>query len=246
MTAERHTGRGRAAPPCREDAATTVQAFSLHLSPTSMAHAILHTHYAFLEVAVSLVLMGVQTFTPFIPFFVITGANVYLWGPVTGSIYNFLGAFLGDSIAYWFVRRYGRAWVVRLIPDRTMERWLSYFRHRRGFVVLIISRLVPLMPAGIINMSAGLADMEYGPFALATLIGNVPATLLNGMLGNDIFTFGQNKYHLLEIVAVFALLTLLGELWLRLNPTEDEPPRPSSKGRGAPPPGDKPGATHTR
>lgn len=211
-----------------------------------MASAILHTHYAFLEVALSLVLMGLQTFTPFIPFFIITGANVLIWGPVTGSLYNYFGAFLGDSIAYWFVRRYGRGWVVRLIPDRTMQRWLSYFRHRRGFVVLIISRLVPLMPAGIINMSAGLADMEYGPFALATLIGNVPATLLNGMLGSDLFTFSQNKYHLLEVLAVFALLTLLGELWLRLNPSEDEPPRSSSKGHGAPPDERGRGVTHRR
>jgi uncharacterized membrane protein YdjX (TVP38/TMEM64 family) len=218
---------------------------SWHLSPSAMAHAILLSNHASIEVAISLVLMGIQTFTPFLPFFIITGANVLIWGPVTGSVYNYVGAFLGDSVAYWFVRRYGRAWVVRLVPDRTMERWLSYFRHRRGFVVLIISRLVPLMPAGIINMSAGLADMDYGPFALATLIGNVPATLLNGLLGRDLFTFGQNKYHLLEIVAVFALLTLLGELWLRLNPSEDEPPQPSSKGRGAPPKENDRGASHS-
>jgi uncharacterized membrane protein YdjX (TVP38/TMEM64 family) len=211
-----------------------------------MAHAILLSHYAFLEVGLSLVLMGLQTFTPFIPFFIITGANVLLWGPVQGSLYNYFGAFLGDSIAYWFVRRYGRAWIVRLIPERTMQRWLSYFRHRRGFIVLVISRLVPLMPAGIINMSAGLAEMEYGPYALATLIGNVPATLLNGLLGSDLFTFSQNKYHLLEIVAVFALLTLLGELWLRLNPSEDEPPRPSSRGREAPRDGDGPGVAPRR
>lgn len=206
-----------------------------------MADAILHTHYAFVEVAVSLVLMGLQTFTPFIPFFIITGANVVIWGPVKGSIYNYCGAFLGDSIAYWFVRRYGRAWVVRLIPDRTMQHWLAYFRHRRGFVVLVISRLVPLMPAGILNMSAGLAEMDYRSFALATLIGNIPATLLNGLLGSDIFTFGKNKYHLLEILAVFAVLSLLGELWLRLNPSEEESPPPSGKGGGTAAGGEGPG-----
>jgi uncharacterized membrane protein YdjX (TVP38/TMEM64 family) len=200
-----------------------------------MAHAIAFSHYGFVEVAVSLVLMGLQTFLPFIPFFIITGANVQLWGFAQGSVYNFVGAFLGDSIAYWVVRRYGRAWVVRLVPERTMARWVAYFRHRRGFVVVIISRMVPVIPAGIINMAAGIAGMEYQPFALATLIGNVPATLLNGQLGHDLFTFGQNKYHLLEILAVFALLTLLGELWLRLNPPDDEPPRPVPKDRGASP-----------
>lgn len=188
------------------------------------------------EVAVSLVLMGLQTFLPFIPFFVITGANVAIWGFAKGSVFNYVGAFLGDSFAYWLVRRYGRAWVVRLVPERTMSHWMRYFQRRRGFVILIISRLVPLVPAGIVNMAAGLADMDYRPFAIGTLIGNVPATLLNGLLGYNLFTFGKNKYHLLEVLAVFALLTLLGELWLRLNPSDDEPPRPARRGKRRPPP----------
>jgi uncharacterized membrane protein YdjX (TVP38/TMEM64 family) len=201
-----------------------------------MIAAIQFSQLGVVEVGVSLLLMGLQTFLPFIPFFVITGANVLLWGFVKGSIYNYIGAFLGDSFAYWLVRRYGRAWVVRLVPERTMAHWMRYFTHRRGFIILIISRLVPVVPAGIINMAAGLADMEYRPFAIATLIGNVPATLLNGLLGRDLFTFGQNKYHLLEILAVFALLTLLGELWLRLNPSEDDPPRRFGRARKTTPP----------
>jgi len=206
------------------------------------------SHFGFLAVAVSLVLMALQTFLP-IPFFLIAGANVLLWGFTKGSAYNYVGAFLGDSFAYWLVRRYGRAWVLRILPERMMHRWVSYFRHRRGFIIVIISRLVPLMPAGIINMSAGLADMDYGPFALATLIGNVPATLLNGMLGHDVFTFGQNKYHLLEVVAVFALLTLLGELWLRLNPSEDDEATGGTRRRSPPdrrPPGDPPSVAPPR
>ena len=207
------------------------------MSPASLLAAIQFSQLGIVEVAVSLILMGLQTFLPFIPFFVITGANVALWGFVVGSLYNYVGAFLGDSFAYWLVRRYGRAWVVRLVPERTMAHWMRYFQNRRGFVILIISRLVPLVPAGIINMAAGLADMEYRPFAVGTLIGNIPATLLNGLLGSYLFTFGKNKYHLLEILAVFALLTLLGELWLRLNPTEDDPPRPvRRRGRNAQPP----------
>ncbi|MCL6596360.1 MAG: TVP38/TMEM64 family protein [Firmicutes bacterium] len=226
-----------------EDGATTHEALSWHVSPNAVASAIAWPHFGLLEVAVSMLLMGLQTFLPFIPFFLITGANVHLWGLVRGSLYNFVGAFLGDSFAYWVVRRYGRAWVVRLVPERVMARWVAYFRHRRGFVIVIISRLVPVVPAGVINMAAGLAGMEYRPFALATLVGNVPATVLNGMLGNDLFTFGQNKYHLLEILAVFALLTLLGELWLRLNPTDGDAPPSPPRGRRGPRPPDA-GGTH--
>lgn len=185
-----------------------------------MAKVILH--WGSLAIAVSLFLMAVQTFLPFIPFFIITGANVLIFGFWRGTALNYVGAFLGDSVAYWVAREYGQSWFRRFVPEAVVKRWVKYFYRRRGFMIVVISRLVPVVPAGLVNLSAGLANMDYGPFALGTLIGNVPASILNGLLGHDIFTFGQNKIHLLEIIGILAILSALGELWLRLTP-EDPP-----------------------
>lgn len=212
-----------------------------------MAKVILH--WGSLAIAVSLFLMAVQTFLPFIPFFIITGANVLIFGFWPGTALNYVGAFMGDSVAYWVAREYGQSWFRRFVPPSVAKRWVRYFYRRRGFMIVVVSRLVPVVPAGLVNLSAGLANMEYGPFALGTLIGNVPASILNGLLGHDIFTFGQNKVHLLEIIGILAILSALGELWLRLNPEDppdaDDAPAPQTgtdaiKGRV------KPGSPHAK
>lgn len=199
-----------------------------------MAKVILH--WGSLAIAVSLFLMAVQTFLPFIPFFIITGANVLIFGFWRGTALNYVGAFLGDSVAYWVAREYGQTWFRKFVPESVVNRWVKYFYRRRGFMIVVISRLVPVVPAGLVNLSAGLANMEYGPFALGTLIGNVPASILNGLLGHDIFTFGQNKVHLLEIIGILAILSALGELWLRLTP--EDPPKADA---GPPSPGEAKG-----
>jgi uncharacterized membrane protein YdjX (TVP38/TMEM64 family) len=198
----------------------------LTLSPTALAHSI--SRYGSVPALVaSLFVMALQTFLPFIPFFVITGANVLIFGFWRGAALTYVGAFLGDSLAFWVTRRFGRAFVVRWLPERAMDHWVRYFQRRRGAWLVVFSRTMPVIPAGLVNLAAGLADMPYPPFAIATLIGNLPAAILNSLLGHDLFTFSQNKWHLAEVVGVFVVLSLLGELWLRLNPVEED--RPASR-----------------
>jgi uncharacterized membrane protein YdjX (TVP38/TMEM64 family) len=212
---------------------TTDAHLGYHLSPSSLAHAIAQWGMGY-ALAASLFLMAVQTFLPFIPFFILTGANVLVFGFWPGSLLNYLGAFLGDSVAYWVFRRYGRGWALRWVRTSARERWEGYFRRRRGFLLVVLSRLMPVIPAGLVNIAAALADMDYPSFALATLLGNAPASVLNGLLGHDIFTFGQNKVHLLQVVGVFAFLSLAGELWLRLSSRDGQaPPAAGRSGKGA-------------
>jgi membrane protein DedA with SNARE-associated domain len=99
------------------------------------------------------------------------------------------GSLSGATLARWIARRYGRAGVERvgryvyLTPSRlgTAE---TFFRSRGG-PAIFAARLVPVVRI-VISYVAGLADMSYRPFAIATVLGAATWNLTMLLLGRAV------------------------------------------------------------
>jgi uncharacterized membrane protein YdjX (TVP38/TMEM64 family) len=52
-----------------------------------------------------------------------------------------------------------------------------------GFSYLLAIRLLPLFPFWLVNLAAAVSGMRLGPFALATLLGIIPATFVFSSIG---------------------------------------------------------------
>ena len=98
-----------------------------------------------------------------------------------------------------------------LLPQRT--RAIEEFLTRHGAVAVMESRIVPLLPWGIVNFSAGLTHLRYRDLALGTVVGAAPKVFAYVALGGSLSDLGSPE----AIVAIVLLATmaLLGGLFVR-------------------------------
>jgi uncharacterized membrane protein YdjX (TVP38/TMEM64 family) len=94
--------------------------------------------------------------------------------------------------------------------------------HRDGFSYLLALRLVPA-PFWLVNLAAALCGMRLLPYAVATLIGIIPATFVLAWIGagvGDVLSTGQSpdlgilfSPRILGPLVAMAALALLPVAW---------------------------------
>lgn len=128
-----------------------------------------------------------------------------VWGAVPAGIYSVIGGFSGGLIAYFIGRTLGRSAVKALTGK------IIYFSKERGEwllgVLIFVTRLLPVLSFDLISYGAGLTGLSLPIYALSTLLGMIPSTLLLTYLG-EAFTVGLPLAIALSVVFI-ALLGLL-------------------------------------
>jgi len=132
----------------------------------------------------------------YVPLFVVTnfavawiilaGAAGLLFGTAAGTPLALAGVTAAALTQMAIARRLAGEHRGRLLPQRT--RTVETFLTENGAVAVMESRIVPLLPYGIVNYSAGLTHLPYTAMLVGTLIGALPKvyvyTALGGSLGN--------------------------------------------------------------
>ncbi|MCG8695906.1 MAG: TVP38/TMEM64 family protein [Minwuiales bacterium] len=128
-----------------------------------------------------------------LPGMVVTMAAGFLFGVLEGSLYVVIATSTGASIAFFVARHL------------LSERWVRYLRShpklgaierqfaRRGWRVVLLTRLIPFFPFKISNYFFGATSIRFSAFFFGTLFGIVPLTLTNVYLGSiaaDLATLG--------------------------------------------------------
>jgi len=96
----------------------------------------------------------------------------FTWGVVLVTV----AANLGANAAFAIARALGRDGIERLLRGRLQG--LDRATAAHGFWGLLVLRLVPLVPFNALNFGSGLTAMRWRDYALATVIGIVPGTLV--------------------------------------------------------------------
>jgi dedA family protein len=115
----------------------------------------------------------------FFPVAVLALAGGLLFGFWAGAAYTFLGAVLNCTLMFFLARRLGKKQVERMLRSRLGERAdriFSFLEGRRGFLFLVLLRLIPAFPYNLINYAYGLSAMDYKTYILASAIGIIPGT----------------------------------------------------------------------
>lgn len=141
---------------------------------------------------------------------ILAGATGLLYGTAVGTALALLGVTAASLAQMAIARRLAGDHRGRLLPRRT--RRIENFLTEHGTVAVMESRLVPLLPWGLVNYSAGLTHLAFGSLALGTLIGGAPKvfayTALGGSLGD------LTSPEALVAVALLAVLALGGALFV--------------------------------
>jgi len=136
---------------------------------------------------------------------------------VAGSLYGFsavfcvgAGSLLGALLSFTIARRYGKGYVEgRFNPEGI--RSINEFVDGHGFTAIFLSRLFPWVSFDLVSYAAGITEISYRRFFLATLLGMIPGTILYVELGGLLA-----KHPLIHIVVFIAILMALAIVYRRL------------------------------
>jgi uncharacterized membrane protein YdjX (TVP38/TMEM64 family) len=111
----------------------------------------------------------------------LTIAGGLLFGPFIGTMLTVTGATIGAVVLFLAARSaLGEAMARR--GGAALGKLREALR-KDGFSYLLAIRLLPLFPFWLVNLAAAVSGMRLGPFALATLLGIIPATFVFSSIG---------------------------------------------------------------
>lgn len=160
--------------------------------------------------------LALFTFVPLtlFPDAVLAIASGMAFGMGKGFVLTWLGALLGGSLAFW---------LARLIGQEAMESVMSRLGHKphpvpmmKGFLSILLLRLVPLVPFDVVSYGAGLSHVRYRDYLAATGVGIIPGVCVYVNLGDKLFDC--NSVHFYWAIALLVALTVvssLGVQWLK-------------------------------
>lgn len=143
------------------------------------------------------------------PQFVLIGASVGLFGPVTGGIYAW-AATLASALMTFLLGRWGGAGALARFGGAAITRFAG-LAAKNGFMTAFLIRNVPSGPFIMVNMVMGAAGMRALPYVLGTALGIVPKIVLIALAGGTVNAAAQGA------IGLAAGLTLLaGGVWVAM------------------------------
>ena len=145
---------------------------------------------------------------------VIVGGAVYgLWW---GTVWSVLGATLGAIAAFWLARYLLHDWFQKRFAHRPMFKKLNDTLCANGLSCVLLIRFSPISPFNVVNFAFGLTPVQVRFYALGTLIGIIPGTLVYtwlGVTGIEALSGGS----LVPLMCCLTVLMLLSALpfWLQ-------------------------------
>ncbi len=118
---------------------------------------------------------------PSAPIAVAAGA---LYGHTWGTLYILLGAELGALIAFAVSRLVGYEVLKKWFGDKLSTGIFGSQRHLT--LIVFVSRLIPFVSFDVISYAAGLTQITFLRFALATLMGIIPISFLLAHFGSSL------------------------------------------------------------
>ncbi|MCU0678142.1 MAG: TVP38/TMEM64 family protein [Candidatus Pacebacteria bacterium] len=149
-------------------------------------------------------------FIPGTPLTVLGGA---LFGPLLGTVYVVFGATIGALGAFLLARYFGG----RLISEstgRVVERLREYDERlfKKGFVTVLILRLIPLFPFNGLNFGLGLTRLQTRVYLLGTFVGIIPGTFAYVYFGASLASL--NPLHVAIAIIGLIIISMVGKFLL--------------------------------
>jgi uncharacterized membrane protein YdjX (TVP38/TMEM64 family) len=114
----------------------------------------------------------------------LTLAGGFLFGTLLGSVLSVTGATIG-AVAIFLVARTALGSSLRDRAGPWLKRMEAGFRED-AFSYLLVLRLIPLFPFWLVNLVPAALGVRLPTFALATLIGIIPGSLVYTSVGNGL------------------------------------------------------------
>lgn len=128
----------------------------------------------------------------FIPGSLLTLGSGVVFGLLSGSLYVFVGATLGATLAFIVGRYFARDWVAAKISGNDKFAAIDRAVSKEGFKIVLLTRLSPAFPFVLLNYAYGLTGVSLKDYIFGS-VGMIPGTLMYvyiGSLAGDLARLG--------------------------------------------------------
>ena len=143
---------------------------------------------------IAFILIYIIATVAFLPGSVLTlGAGV-LFGIIQGSIYVFIGATIGATLAFLVGRYLARGWISKKIEGNQKFSAIDRAVGKEGLKIVLLTRLSPIFPFNLLNYGLGITGVSLKDYVLGS-VGMIPGTIMYvyiGSLAGSIATIGSD------------------------------------------------------
>lgn len=117
-----------------------------------------------------------------------------IFGFSKGYIYTTIGALIGASIAFFIARYLGKEIIKKKSSDKLEK--IERLIEKNGFYIIFLLRLIPLFPFDVISYGAGITNVKYKDFILATLFGTIPGIAVFTNIGATSLNIKNTSFYI--------------------------------------------------
>jgi uncharacterized membrane protein YdjX (TVP38/TMEM64 family) len=171
----------------------------------------------------------IYVFRPLIllPAAVTSASAGIIWGPLKGFIILQIAANLSAIGEFFIARYFARSAVENMVKGKIAK--LDQAIEKRGFLIVLLVRLIPNVAWDIQNLSLGLTKVKFRDYFLATVIGIMPGSFALVYFGGSLISALTDPANLWKIFFAAALLAavyylqkfLKQKMGHRINPEDN-------------------------
>jgi len=118
------------------------------------------------------------------PAIILTMSAGVLFGPLYGSLIVSAGSTLGAAVAFLIGRTVARDWIAHKVQEYPRFKALDRALAKRGFWIVVLTRLTPIFPYNVLNYAYGLTALDFRKYLLASWVGMAGPTVLYVYIGS--------------------------------------------------------------
>ena len=158
-------------------------------------------------------ILAAVLFVPGLPMTVLGGV---VFGPVWGTVYVWIAATVGASLAFLVARYAVRSTVERWVQASPRVATIDGRVAEHGWRIVMLTRLVPVFPFNLQNYAYGITRIGFWPYAITSAICMLPGTAAFTFAGGAL-SEGRGVRRTLAYLALAGVLLVLVSLiprWL--------------------------------
>lgn len=158
----------------------------------------------------SLVLNIIIAIFGIIPTVFITAFNIEYFGVIPGFFISLIGEALGALISFYIYQKGFKKISINILSKYPKIYKLLNTNTDTQVKTVILLRILPYMPSGIVTYAAAISTMSIKKFTIASTIGKIPALMIEVLIVSKILVIAQEQ----KYKTILLLLSFFGIIFL--------------------------------
>lgn len=162
-------------------------------------------------VALSILLNIIISILGVLPSVVITAVNITFFGFEKGLAVSIAGEVMGAIVSFYLYRK----GIKRLFRNKEINsRLLTGLQNSRGvkaFCLIIVLRIFPFIPSGLVTLAAAISKVGIINFSIASTIGKMPALIIEAYSIQQVLVWNWKGKAILSASLVFFIWLIISK-----------------------------------